>query len=94
MVDIDLQKKQEAVDRFVSLAGLSPSAAEALVEAALQAAVDQTLDTMMGSGPVPSAMTAIRADNLRYVCLQAAFLPSARSVSCSERRQRARDPSS
>ena len=80
MVDIDLQKKQEAVERFVSLAGLSPTAAEALVEAALQAAVNQTLDTMMGSGPVPSAMTAIRADNLRYVCLQAGRVLTQREV--------------
>jgi hypothetical protein len=80
MVNIDLQKKQEAVDRFVSLAGLSAPDAEALVEAALQAAVDQALDTMMGSGPVPSAMTAIRADNLRYVCLQAGRVLTQREV--------------
>jgi hypothetical protein len=80
MVDIDPQKKQEAVDRFVSLAGLSPPDAETLVEAALQAAVDQALDTMMGSGPVPSAMTAARADNLRYVCLQAGRVLTQREV--------------
>jgi hypothetical protein len=80
MVDIDPQKKQEAVDRFVSLAGLSRPAAAALVEAALQAAVNQTLDTMMGSGPVPSAMTAMRADNLRYVCLQAGRVLTQREV--------------
>jgi hypothetical protein len=62
------------------LAGLSQPSAEALVEAALQAAVDQTLDTMMGSGPVPSAVTAIRADNLRYVCLQAGRVLTQREV--------------
>ena len=80
MVVIDPQKTKEAVDRFVSLAGLSQSSAEALVEAALQAAVDQALDTMMGSGPVPSAVTAIRADNLRYVCLEAGRVLTRREV--------------
>ena len=80
MVVIDPQKTKEAVARFVSLAGLSQSSAEALVEAALQAAVDQALDTMMGSGPVPSAVTAIRADNLRYVCLEAGRVLTRREV--------------
>jgi len=80
MVDIDLQKKQEPVDRFVSLAGLSNSEAEILVDAALQAAVDQTLDIIMGSGPVPTAMTANRADSLRYVCLQAGRVLTQREV--------------
>jgi hypothetical protein len=80
MVAIDPEKTKEAVARFVSLAGLSQPSAEALVEAALQAAVDQTLDTMMGSGPVPSAVTAIRADNLRYVCLQAGRVLTQREV--------------
>jgi hypothetical protein len=80
MVDIDHQKRLEAIDRFVSLAGLSEPSAEALVDAALQAAVDQTLDTIMGSGPVPSAMTAIRADNLRYACLQAGRVLTQREV--------------
>jgi hypothetical protein len=80
MTKVDDQKRREAVDRFISLAGLSETAAEALVEAALQAAVDQALDTMMGSGPVPSAVTAIRADNLRYVCLQAGRVLTQREV--------------
>ncbi len=80
MVDIDSQKTKDAVDRFVSLAGLSETSAQALVDAALQAAVDQALDTMMGSGPVPSAVTAIRADNLRYVCLQAGRVLTQREV--------------
>ncbi len=80
MVEVNDQKRLEAVDRFVSLAGLSQSAAETLVDAALQAAVNQTLDTIMGSGPVPSAVTAIRADELRYVCLQAGRVLTQREV--------------
>jgi hypothetical protein len=80
MVDVDDQRRLEAVDRFVSLAGLSKLAAETLVDAALQAAVNQTLDTIMGSGPVPSAVTAIRADELRYVCLQAGRVLTQREV--------------
>lgn len=80
MVDINQQKRTEAIDRFVSLAGLPESAAQALVEAALQAAVDQTLDIITGQGPVPSAVTAIRADNLRYACLQAGRVLTQREV--------------
>jgi hypothetical protein len=80
MIKVDDQKRQEAMDRFVALAGLSEAAAEGLVEAALQAAVDQTLDTIMGSGPVPSAVTAIRADSLRYICLHAGRALTQREV--------------
>jgi hypothetical protein len=80
MVEIDNQKRREAVDRFVSLAGLSLSAAEALVDAALQASVDQALDTIMGSGAVPATITAIRADSLRYVCLQAGRVLTQREI--------------
>jgi len=80
MIKVDDQKRQEAIDRFVSLAGLSEAQAEGLVEAALQAAVDQTLDIIMGSGPVPSAVTAIRADGLRYVCLHAGRALTQREV--------------
>lgn len=80
MVDIDHQKRTQAIDRFVSLAGVINSAAQAVVDAALQAAVEQTLDTIMGSGPVPSAMTATRADTLRYVCLQTGRVLTQREV--------------
>jgi hypothetical protein len=80
MVEIDSQKRLEAIDRFVSLAGLSGPDAKTLVDAALQAAIDQTLDTIMGSGPVPSAMTATRAEGLRYVCLQAGRVLTQREV--------------
>ena len=80
MVEINQQKMTEAIDRFVSLAGLSESVAQALVDAALQAAVDQALDIITGQGPVPSAVTAIRADNLRYACLQAGRVLTQREV--------------
>lgn len=80
MVEIDDGALKQAVARFVSLAGLPAPTAETLVEAALQAAVKQTLETIGGSGAVPSALTATRADELRYVCLQAGRVLSQREV--------------
>jgi len=80
MVKVDVGALRQAVDRFVSLAGLPEPAAEALVEAALQAAVNQALETIGGSGAVPSALTASRADELRYVCLRSGRVLSQREV--------------
>jgi hypothetical protein len=72
--------RKDAVDRLVTLAGLSRDDAEALVESALKAATDQTLETITGSGPLPSSMTATRAQQLHYVCLNAKRILSQREV--------------
>lgn len=80
MVEVDLSKRAKAAERFKSLAGLPKEEAETLVDAALQAAVNQMLDTIMGSGPMPSALTLTRADQLHYVCLQAGRILTQREV--------------
>jgi hypothetical protein len=69
-----------AADRLVTLAGLAKGEAEDLVEAALQAAEDQTLETITGAGPLPSSMTATRAQQLHYVCLNAKRILTEREV--------------
>lgn len=70
----------DAANRLVSLAGLSKDQADALVKAGLQAAEDQTLETITGAGPLPSTMTATRAQQLHYVCLNAKRILTQREV--------------
>ena len=81
MIKIDDTKRTSAIHRFISLAGLGTGEAEDLVDAMLQAAVDQALDIVMGSWPVPSALTTFRADQLRYVCLNVNRALTQREVS-------------
>lgn len=73
-------ERVEAIGRFTSLAGLSEAAASAIVDAALQASVDQTLELIRGGGPIPSNMTSAKADQLRFVCLRAGRILSQREV--------------
>ena len=77
--DVGSSKREEAARRFAAL-GLSPDAADALVTSVIKATAEQTLDVIMGSGPIPTSMTAAHADQLRYVCLHAGRMLSQREV--------------
>jgi hypothetical protein len=70
-MNIDPGRRAEAIERFVTLARCSDADAELLVDAALQAGVDQVLETIVGSGPPPTNMTYLKAEHLHYVCMLA-----------------------
>jgi hypothetical protein len=72
--------RKHAVDRLIALAGLVENQAVALVDAAIHAAEMQTLETITGAGPLPTSMTASRAQHLQYVCLGAKRILSQREV--------------
>jgi len=79
-VDVDAQQRARAVERFVTLGGLTAEAAEALVDAALAGAIDHALESVNGMGPVPTQMAASRADHLRFVCERAGRILNQREV--------------
>src|SRR5438874_1671585 len=70
-MDVDREKRQAAIDRFVSVLGVDQAEAARLVDAALSGIVDQALETISGYGPVPTAMGDLKADQVRYACLRA-----------------------
>jgi hypothetical protein len=80
MVEIDEKRRVTAVERFTSLAGLSEEQADALVDSAIQASVDQVLETIAGSGPVASSVIALRAELARFVCETAKRIIDQREV--------------
>jgi hypothetical protein len=71
---------ETAVQRFRTLAGLGKAEAEELVQAVLDASHDQSLETMGGSGPIPSNVNAARAEHVRFVCLRANRILDQREV--------------
>lgn len=77
-MDKSLQKT--AIERFRTLAGLPEDQATNLVEAVLDASKDQAIETIAGSGPIPSNVTALRAELVRFVCLQANRILEQREV--------------
>lgn len=79
-MDIPNEYTERAASRLVTLAGLEKASAHELVEATLQGAVDQALELIMGSGPVPTAMTTSMADRLRFICERAGRTLSQREV--------------
>jgi hypothetical protein len=79
-VDIDGDQRRRAVDRLVTLGGLSGEAAGLLVDAAVAGAVDQAFELIIGSSPVPTSMTTTKADQLRFICDRAGRLLSQREV--------------
>jgi hypothetical protein len=79
-MEVDDKERKEAVSRLADLAGLPQDRAETLVDAALQAALEQTFETITGAGPLPSSMTAARAHQLHYVCLSAKRILTQREV--------------
>lgn len=64
----------------MSLGGLSQAAAEQLADAAVQGAIDHAFELINGTGPVPTAMTAAKANQLRFICDRAGRLLSQREV--------------
>jgi hypothetical protein len=78
--EFDTDQVQRAIDRLRALGGLSQENAEALVEAVIAGAVDHAFELVNGSGPVPTAMTTSKADQLRWICERAGRLLSQREV--------------
>lgn len=79
-MDIDQGQRDRAVERLVQLGGVPTASAEVLVDAAIAGAVDHAFELINGSGPVPTAMTTSKADQLRWVCDRAGRLVSQREV--------------
>ncbi len=71
---------EKAVSRFQSLAGSQEVEAEELVQALMSAAQDQLLETITGSGTVPSKMVALRAELLYHASVRAERILEQREV--------------
>jgi hypothetical protein len=69
-VEIDPKYEKMAVDRLQHLTGMVPDDARALFEAMVTGAADQAAETVTGSSAPPSAMLALRAEHLYFVCLR------------------------
>jgi hypothetical protein len=80
VVDVDPAARAHAVDRLMTLGGLSKTAAMALVDAAVGGAVDHAFELINGSGPVPTSMTTAKADQLRWICDRLGRLVAQREV--------------
>jgi hypothetical protein len=72
--------RDDAVLVLVDYAGLDKAAATALLEAVVQAAEDEILDTLAGTGPMPTAMADVRALRLRRICERAGRLLTRREI--------------
>ena len=70
MVDNNSSNRKLAIDRLVELTPLDVKQAEELVDVALQASANQTLETIMGFGSVPTTLTLTRVEMLKTICLQ------------------------
>ena len=79
-MDADTDQRTRAVERLVTLGGLSKEAAGLLVDAAVAGAVDQAFELINGSSAVPTSMTTAKADQLRFICDRAGRLLSQREV--------------
>lgn len=79
-LEIESAKHAEAVERFISFVGSEEADAKKLVDAALAGIVDQALETITGSAPVPTAMSELKADQIRYACLRAGRILTQREV--------------
>jgi hypothetical protein len=80
VVQVDSAARAYAVDRLMTLGGLSKDAATALVDAAVGGAVDHAFELINGTGPVPTSMTTAKADQLRWICDRLGRLVSQREV--------------
>jgi hypothetical protein len=79
-VKVDPVARAHAVDRLMTLGGLSPDRAAALVDAMVDGAVDHAFELINGSGPVPTSMTTSKADQLRWICERLGRLVTQREV--------------
>lgn len=68
---LDPKYEKMAVDRLRHLLGTNAKEAQALFLAMVEGAADQAAETVTGSSAPPSAMTALRAEHLYFVCLRA-----------------------
>jgi hypothetical protein len=80
VVQVDPAARAHAVDRLMTLGGLSKTVAMALVDAAVGGAVDHAFELINGTGPVPTSMTTAKADQLRWICDRLGRLVSQREV--------------
>jgi len=72
--------RDKAIKRLGLLIGTAETEAGSLVDAAIAGATDHALELIVGSGPVPTSLTATRADQLRFVCKRAGRLLTQREV--------------
>ncbi|MCA1707350.1 MAG: hypothetical protein LC808_30420 [Actinobacteria bacterium] len=79
-MNVDKDQRDRAIERLVTLGGLSQAKAAALTDAALAGAVDQAFELINGSSAVPTSMTTSKADQLRFICDRAGRLLSQREV--------------
>lgn len=70
-MNVDDSEREKAIARIVLLLNAAKQPAEELVDAVLAGAVDQALELMNGSGPVPTSMVTARADQVRFICQRA-----------------------
>jgi hypothetical protein len=80
IVKVDPAQHAHAVDRLVTLGGLSHDKAAALVDAVIDGAVDHAFELVNGSGPVPTSLSTAKADQLRWVCERLGRLVTQREV--------------
>ena len=79
-MDVDKEQRDRAIERLVTLGGLSKADAARLTDAAVAGAVDQAFELINGSGAVPTSMTTSKADQLRFMCDRAGRMLSQREV--------------
>jgi hypothetical protein len=79
-VKVDPVAHAHAVDRLMTLGGLSHDRAAALVDAMVDATVDHAFELINGSGPVPTSMTTSKADQRRWICERLGRLVTQREV--------------
>jgi hypothetical protein len=83
-LDLDVEILDEtyakAKERLRTLSGATEAEAEDLFKAMLRAAARQALELTTGSGPVPSNLTAARAEYIHFVCLEAGRILDQREV--------------
>lgn len=70
-MNLDPKYEKLAVDRLGHLLGTDAEEAQALFAAMVEGAADQAAETVTGSSAPPSAMLALRAEHLYFVCLRA-----------------------
>jgi hypothetical protein len=79
-IEVDPQRRADAIKHVRFLMGSSAESAEALIDAVLLSAIDQVFETILGVGAVPSAVIAVRAEQLKNMCLQAKRMLTQREV--------------
>lgn len=79
-MNVDKDQRDRAIERLMTLGGLTQANSEGLTDAALAGAVDQAFELINGSSAVPTSMTTSKADQLRFICDRAGRLLSQREV--------------